>query len=353
MSLITEVRTKADAAVRGPAGMVAGSARTTLDLAGNVINGAAGDVRQRVLSVTEGATANVGAVAATVTTTTTTLVGRSLKQARKQALATVGAGDFVVEVLTTRTEELTLEVQRNAGKGAATASARARSARARASATATSVRSRGGEVIDTVRTTERPAIPTAPDLRAALEARVGNVRDIAAGTLDQLAERGERVVRSVRRNPRLLDTETGVDHAAEDLADELSSLAGRVRYRAAAHARSVRAQKGAATRARSAASSGPRTTTDRTGHEPAVAVATAHRTAPAKSTAAKAPAGQSAAPTAASKATARKTTARKTTATPGTAARKTADNSTTRNTTARNTTAGKTAKTTTRKTTAP
>ncbi len=284
MSLITEVRHRADSAVRGRTETVVGTAKLTLNLAGNVINGAAGDVRERLSAVSDSASTNVNEAAAKVATAATTLVDRSVKQARKQALATVGAGDFVVEALTKRAEELPLEVQRNAGRGVATASTLARSARVQATTTAASVRARGGKVVETARHVELPEIPDVPSVRGAVDARVETAREIALTRYEQLAERGEHVVRSVRRSPRVLDAVTGVDHVAEDLADELSSVAGKVRYRAGANARSVRAQKGAATRAaRSEAATGAQKSIAAAAEAAEVIVAKAG-SAPAKAT---------------------------------------------------------------------
>ena len=47
MSLITEVRTKADSAVRGQAETVVGTARFAVTVAGNLVDGAANDLRGR------------------------------------------------------------------------------------------------------------------------------------------------------------------------------------------------------------------------------------------------------------------------------------------------------------------
>jgi hypothetical protein len=219
MSLINEVRHRADSAVRERTETVVGTAKLTLNLAGNVINAAAGDVRERLSAVSDSASTNVNEVAGKVTTAATTLVDRSVKQARKQALATVGAGDFLVESLTKRAEELPVEVQRNAGRGAATASSLARSARAQAATTAATVRARGEKVVDTARKVDLPDVPDVPTVRGAFDARVGTARVNALTRYEQLAERGENVVRSVRRSPRVLDAVTGVDLVAEDLAD--------------------------------------------------------------------------------------------------------------------------------------
>ena len=360
MSLITEVRHRADSAVRGRTETVVGTAKLTLNLAGNVINGAAGDVRERIGAVSDSASTNVNEVAVKVATAATTLVDRSVKRARKQALATVGAGDFIVEALTKRAEELPLEVQRNAGRGVATASTLAHSARVQATTTAASVRARGGKVVETARKAELPEIPDVPTVRGAVDARVGTAREVALTRYEQLAERGEHVVRSVRRSPVVLNAVTGVDHVAEDLADELSSVAGKVRYRAAANARSVRAQKGAATRAaRSEGATGAQKATAAAAEAADTTVAKVRKSAPAKATrrSAKAlattPAAASPArtPRKASKATAApKATAPKTTAPKTTAPKTTAPKTTARKTTPAKATA---TKATARKTTAP
>jgi hypothetical protein len=343
MSLITEVRDRADSAVRGRTEMVVGTAKLTFNLAGNVINGAAGDVRDRLGAVSDSASTNATEVAAKIANAATTLVDRSVQQARKQALATVGAGDFFVEALTKRAEELPLEVSRNAGRGAATASALARSARAQAATTAATVRAQGEKVVDTARKAELPEIPDVPAVRGAFDARVGAVRETAQTRYDQLAERGEYVVRSVRRSPRVLDAVTGADHVAEDLADELSSVAGKVRYRAGANVRSVRAQKAAATRAaRSAGPTGAQKATAAAGHAGEVTVATA-RNVPAKAArraAAKAATSPSAPSTTRAPRTPRSTAPRPTAAAKASADKPSADKASARKRSARTITSG-------------
>jgi hypothetical protein len=228
MSLITQVRTKADAAVRGQAETVVGTARFAATLAGNLVEGAAHDVRSRLTRAAGGVSAGVNDAAGRATGVAATLAGA----ARKQALVTVGAGDVVVDALTARAEALPVEVQRNAGRSAATASLLARSARtqvtsaaASASTAAASVRARGGQAVHTARAVELPDLDV-PAVLGAVDARVDAARGRATSTYDQLAARGETVVRSVRRDRRVLNGVTEADHVAEELADELSSVAG-------------------------------------------------------------------------------------------------------------------------------
>lgn len=141
------------------------------------------------------------------------LAGVLSEAARTQVLALLGATDLARSAVGRRTEELPAQATRRAAALSGTA--------------------RPANLATVVRTARHDA-----------ESRLAQARSTYTG----LAQRGERVLTDLRRDPRLLRVLGATDHAVQDAADRVGEQADSVAAAAAGNARSVSATRAAATR---------------------------------------------------------------------------------------------------------
>jgi hypothetical protein len=157
--------------------------------------------------------------------------------ARRQAYATIGAGDVIFATVTKRRQELPSEAKQSARKVIETTKDRVNRANAIAAKTQDKVVSAAGELKDrgndAVEAARKISVSSA---KGELEGGVGQVKD----GFNKLVDRGDQVVTDLRHDPVLVRFIGDVDKRVEKAADEVTSAAQKLRGRAAAQARRER-----------------------------------------------------------------------------------------------------------------
>jgi hypothetical protein len=172
------------------------------------------------------------------------LTRSAIALARRQAYATVGAGDVILATVTRQRVELPAQAKHTAAKLVDTARTRVNLAADRAAQAQDKIASAAGEV------TER-SVEVVGSLRkitpAAAAARVKNSTQGRAGeakdAFEKLTVRGEQVATDLRHDPVLVRAIRDVDSRVETAANGVTSAAQKVRARALAQAE----REGAAT----------------------------------------------------------------------------------------------------------
>ncbi len=158
--------------------------------------------------------------------------------ARRQAYATIGAGDAIVATIVKRRQELPVEAKQSATKFIDTTKERINRANALAAKTqdkvvtaAGELKDRGTDAVDAARKISLPA--TTASVKDEVEESVVQVKD----GFNKLVVRGDRVVTDLRHDPVLVRLIGDVDKRVEKAAGEVTSVAQKLRRRAAAQAR--------------------------------------------------------------------------------------------------------------------
>ena len=212
MPIVTDVRTRTDVVIE--------QTKTTLSSMQQGFSSLTGDARERATStVDDGKGLAAGAVSL----------------ARKQAFVSLGASDAVLAAATKRGAELPGDVRTNATQLVDTAMAGinrvtdfAGYLQDRAAELAGGLKVRGADAVQTARTLPLSAVTAINDAGA----RVNQLRD----AVDKLADRGETVATDLRHDPVLVRLIGDVDNTVEKAADQVTSVAQKLRSRAAVQA---------------------------------------------------------------------------------------------------------------------
>ena len=211
MSIVSDARTYADTAIE--------QGKTTFTFAQGRLLALTGDARERATSVADD---TKGLAAGAVD-----LARRQAYAARRQAYAAIGATDALVASISKRTEELPGESKRTATKLVDTTKARITSAQDKVLAVAGDLKGRGEDVVGSARKIDLSATTTGA--KDEVESRVDQVKTVFA----KLADRGEKVAADLRNDPHVTRVVADADKAVEKAANEVTSVAQKVRYRAA------------------------------------------------------------------------------------------------------------------------
>jgi hypothetical protein len=184
-----------------------------------------------------------GRVAA-LPTGTRDLTRSAIALARRQAYATMGAGDVIVAAVTRQRVELPAQAKHTAAKLVDTTRTRAYLATDRAAQVQDKIASAAGKLTERsfeVAGSLRKVTPTAAAARVkdSTQGRAGEARD----AFEKLTVRGEQVAADLRHDPMLVRAIRDVDSRVENAANGVTSVAQRVRARASAQAK----REGAAT----------------------------------------------------------------------------------------------------------
>jgi hypothetical protein len=168
----------------------------------------------------------------------------ALTLARRQAYATVGASDAVVATITRQREELPARAKRNADRLAGATKDRVDVATDAATRVQQKVASAANDL------TERSVAAVTSVQKFTPAATLGRLKEAAESGSTQakdayakLAIRGEQVATDLRHDPVLVRVIRGADTRVENAANGVTSVAQKVRTRAAAQAK----REGAAT----------------------------------------------------------------------------------------------------------
>lgn len=157
--------------------------------------------------------------------------------ARRQAYATIGAGDVIVATITKRRQELPSDAKQSALKLIETTKDSVNRANAIAAKTQDKVVSAAGELKD--RGTDAVGAARKINVSSAKGEVGGSVGQVKDG-FNKLVDRGDQVVTDLRHDPVLVRLIGDVDKRVEKAADEVTSVAQKIRSRAAAQARRER-----------------------------------------------------------------------------------------------------------------
>jgi hypothetical protein len=164
--------------------------------------------------------------------------------ARRQAYATMGAGDAIAATMTRQREVLPVQAKHSAAKLVDTTRTRvnlaadlASQVQGRIASAAGDLTERGAELVGSLRKVTPAA--TATRLMDSTEGRAAEAKD----AYEKLAVRGEQVAADLRHDPVLVRVIRDVDSRVENAANGVTSVAQKVRARALAQAK----REGAAT----------------------------------------------------------------------------------------------------------
>jgi hypothetical protein len=166
------------------------------------------------------------------------LTRNAIALARRQAYATMGAGDVIVATVTRQRAELPVQAKHTAAKLVDTTKARVNLAADLAAQTQEKIASAVGELtersVDVVGSLRKvtPAA-TATRVKDSTQGRAGEAKD----AYEKLTVRGEQVAADLRHDPVLVRAIRDVDSRLENAANGVTSVAQKVRARALAQAK--------------------------------------------------------------------------------------------------------------------